>query len=130
MAEISRFTPPATRAYRYLNGLYPGKVFRETPPAGYEPAGDEVIIVKTGGGAGAHTHQLFDALLSFDVRAPTSARAEALAYQVEKSVREWEWVEDRVYLRSSGVPVWDPAPETRTPAYTWTASFTFKSTGQ
>lgn len=128
MTETHSFTPPATRAYRYLNRAYPGKIYRETPPAGYTPNADEIIIVKTGGGAGAHTHQLFDALLSFDVRAPTSAKAEALAYQVEKTIREWEWVEDHVYMRSSGVPTWDPDPETRTPAYTWTASFTFKST--
>lgn len=130
MAETFRFTPPATRAYRYLNRFYPGKVARETPPAGYTPTTDEVIIVKTGGGAGAHTHQLYDARISFEVRAPTTARAEALAYEVDRDIREWEWREDHVYLQSDGVPVWDPDPETRAPAYTWTAAFTFKSTAQ
>lgn len=130
MAETFRFTPPVTRAYRYLDGLYPGLVARENPPAGHNPATDEVIIIKTGGGAGAHTHQLFDARISFEVRAPTTARAEALAYEVERDIREWEWREDHVYIQSTGVPVWDPEPETRTPAYTWTAALTFKSTEQ
>lgn len=129
MNETFEFTPPATRAYTYLNQLYPGKVSRETPPAeGYSPSRDELIIIKTGGGSGANNYQLFDARLSFDVRAPTTAAAEALAYNVARDLREWSWREDHVYLQGEAVPVWDPDPETRVPAYTWTCSFTFKST--
>lgn len=126
MIEVSSFTPPVTRAYRYLSQLYPGQVARETAPAGYKPETGPLVIIKTGPGD-THTHQILDSLLSFEVQALTSAQAEALAFEVHRALRRWEWVEDRVYLRSAGTPVWDPEPDTRAPAYTWSMSFRFKA---
>lgn len=119
------YTPPVTRAYTYLNQKFPGIVEREHPPD--DNPGTELIIIKSAGGIGHHSHQLLNARLTFETRAPTAEAAEALAYRVHEAIRQWQWEEDRVYLVGRlGVPVWDPEPDERIPAYTWTAEFNFK----
>lgn len=119
---------PVTRAYKYLGKHYPGKVHREEVPDDYKPS-DTVVLVRSGGGAGVHSKMLLDARLTFEVRAVTDGVAEKLALEVEALLRDWENRENFVYLRGlHGIPTWDPEPEQRIPAYTWSMEFTFKST--
>lgn len=129
MTDTPVFIPPVTRAYRYLEGKFPGLVEREDPPDGYDPTTTQLILVKSGGGSGVREHQLLDARLSFEVQAPDAAEAEALAFRVDEALRAWQWEEPGVYhLSHHGVPAWDPHPDTRTPAYTWSVEYSFKNT--
>ncbi|MDO4919945.1 hypothetical protein [Kocuria sp.] len=129
MAEFV-FESPVTLAYRYLNGFYPGRVAREDEPPGYKPA-DLLIIVKSGGGAGVNHRQLSDARLSFEVRCADERTAEHTADRVHALLRDWPWRSDCVARTGThGLPAWDPEPDRRIPAFTWTMEITFKSTTQ
>lgn len=123
---VASFTAPVTRAYLYFSQHLPDVVVeREEEPTEYEPS-EPLLIIKSAGGGGVHTHQLMNFRLTFDVRAATMREAEELAYKIEALAREWEWGEERVYLRSPGVPAWNPEPERRIPAFTMTFDYDFK----
>lgn len=120
------YTPAVSRAYRYFSKNLPGVVVeREEEPTEYDPV-KPLLIIKSAGGAGSHHHQLLNARLTFETRANTMREAEQIAYQVELLARTWETVEDRVYLRSTGLPVWNPEPDRHIPAYTMTFDYDFK----
>lgn len=117
---------PVTEAYKYLDKLHPGLVEREDLPDNYAPS-DTLILIRSGGGRGLHSTMVWGARLSFEVRAETSSEAEQLALMVEAELRNWEKANDYVYLAGThGVPTWDPDPERRVPAYTWSMEFNFK----
>ena len=129
MAEYV-FESAVTLAYRYLNGFYPGKVAREDEPPGYKPT-DLLILIKAGGGAGVNRHQLADTRLTFEVRCADERAAETTANRVHALLREWPWRSDHVARTGvQGMPAWDPEPDRRIPAFTWTMEITVKSTTQ
>lgn len=130
MTERFIFPSHVSTAYKYFARALPGVlVARDEPPTGWDK-NTPLVLIKDGGGGRIHHYQLADKRISFEVRAPDGEAADALANHVFNVMREWPEHDAPVYLtdRHLTMPAYDPLPEPRLPAYTWTVTVTLKST--
>ena len=97
-------------------------------PTSHSKTPEVLFIIKDGGGNQLTTDQLLTGRVTLDIRHPDPAIAETSARTVSNLIREWDYLPDPVWVTSAGVPTYDPIDDPATPAWTFTAALTVKST--
>ena len=97
-----------TTTYMYLVSRYNDlPIYRDEPPTDWDGLTGRVTL---------------------DIRHPDPAIAETSARTVSTLIREWDYLPDPVWVTSAGMPTYDPIDDPATPAWTFTAELTVKST--
>lgn len=127
-STIWDFEGLVTTTYMYLVSRYNDlPIYRDEPPADWDGL-TGCVIIKDGGGNQLTADQLLTGRVTLDIRHPDPAIAETSARTVSTLIREWDYLPDPVWVTSAGIPTYDPIDDPATPAWTFTAALTVKST--
>lgn len=124
MTEIIRLQDPVLETIEYLK---PWISARSEVPARW--AWDDLLVtVQDAGGTGERDLVLDDVLLSLMVAHPDRETASTAARDIHGLLRAWTYASDRVSFDATiQRPTYDPDPDTRTPAYTFTVRIIFRA---
>lgn len=125
MAEILKLQDPVLAVIAYLRDWVPGVTIE--PPSGW--TWDALLVtVQDAGGTGERDVALDDVLISVTVSHPDLATASDKARELHGLLRAWPNTSQRVYWNGTVQrPTFDPDPETRTPAYSFTVRLIFRA---
>lgn len=123
MTQIIRLQDPVLAARRYLRPWYDAL---SEIPEGWDWAG-LLVTITDAGGLGERDVILDDVLLTLTVSHPDRETASTEARNIHGLLKAWGEMSDRTTFDSTiQRPTYDPDPDTRTPAYTFTVRLIFR----